>query len=167
MSEVWIANASPVIVLAKAGCVDLLEQLSAELVIPQAVVEEILRGPISDPARQLVESGWGVVVSPTTVPVELLEWGLGLGETAVLALAQERTLATAILDDAAARTCAKAIGIPVIGTLGVILRAKRRGHVESAAEVIRAVRDAGLHLDDEVIRSALGRVGETWQTFEQ
>lgn len=167
MSEVWIANASPVIVLAKAGYVDLLEQLSAELVIPQAVVEEIIRGPSSDPARQLVESGWGVVASPMATPIELLEWGLGLGETAVLALAQERKPATAVLDDAAARTCAKAIGIPVIGTLGVILRAKRQGHVDSAAEIIRAVRDAGLHLEDEFIRSALERIGEVWQTSDE
>jgi predicted nucleic acid-binding protein len=80
----------------------------------------------------------------------------------VLALARERVPATAILDDAVARACAKAFGVPILGTLGVVLRAKKRGLVPQAADVLRAMRAAGLHLDDRVIRLALGRIGETW-----
>jgi predicted nucleic acid-binding protein len=39
--EVWVANASPVIVLAKVGCLDLLTNLSDELLLPEVVVSEI------------------------------------------------------------------------------------------------------------------------------
>jgi hypothetical protein len=166
LNEVWIANTSPVIVLARAGCVDLLERQSTELVLPGSVVEEIVAGPASDPARRLVEHGWGVVASPKETPAELLEWGLGPGETAVLALARERAQATAVLDDATARACAKAIGVPVIGTLGVVVRAKRQGIVESAAEIMTAITNAGLYVDDATIRMALERIGETWETSD-
>lgn len=163
MSEVWVANASPVIVLAKAGCAHLMEQLSSEVLILDSVVEEIVAGPASDAARQLVESGWGVRATAKTTPLELLEWGLGRGETAVLALAKERGApATAILDDAAGRSCAKAIRVPVIGTLGIVLRAKKTGLVVSAVEIMEKLRRAGLHLDDDIIRSALARIGEVW-----
>jgi predicted nucleic acid-binding protein len=159
-----VANASPIIVLAKAGYLDLLQKLPVELFVPEQVADEILAGPTSDPARQLFEKGWGKRITPATVPTELLEWGLGTGETSVLALAFERKPATAVLDDAAARACSKALGVPLIGTLGVILRAKKHKLVSQAADVLRAVRSAGLHLDDRTIRLALGRIGEDWET---
>jgi hypothetical protein len=162
VSEVWIANASPVIVLAKAGYLNLLKDLPNELVLPEAVIAEILAGPETDPARQAVEHGWGYRTHPSMIPPELLEWGLGAGETAVLALARERVPATAILDDAVGRACAKAFGVPLLGTLGVVLRAKKRGLVGGAAEVLKKLCSVGLHLDDRTIRLALGRVGESW-----
>ncbi|HYW83217.1 MAG TPA: DUF3368 domain-containing protein, partial [Spirochaetia bacterium] len=61
-----------------------------------------------------------------------MEWGLGPGETAVLGVALERAHCTAVLDDASARACARAFDIPLIGTLGVVLRARQRGVIPSA-----------------------------------
>lgn len=162
MSEVWVANASPIIVLARCSHLDLLTELSREVLIPQAVVDEIVSGSPADPARQLIESGWGARAVPRLVSPELLEWGLGPGETSVLALAQERAPAVALLDDAAARTCAKAIGVPVIGSLGIIVRAKKQGLLPSAAEAVRTLRDTGLYLDNETIHRALQLIGEIW-----
>jgi predicted nucleic acid-binding protein len=166
VSEVWVTNASPVIVLAKAGYLDLLKDLPRELLLPDSVAAEIMAGPGTDPARQAVEGGWGQRVAPGRIAPELLEWGLGPGETAVLAIAQERAPCTAVLDDAPARACARACGVTLIGTLGVILRAKKHGLVAQAAEVLRALRKVGLHLDDRTIRLALGRIGEPWPAEE-
>jgi predicted nucleic acid-binding protein len=149
-------------VLAKAGHLHLLKDLPRELLLPEAVIAEICAGPETDPARQAIESGWGPRITPAGVPDELLEWGLGLGETAVLATALERRPCTAVLNDAAGRNCAKAFGIPLIGTLGVVLRAKKRGLIANAGDVLKDLRIAGLHLDDHTIRMALGRLGETW-----
>lgn len=160
MSDVWVANASPVIVLAKCGYLDLLTNLSREVVLPQAVIDEIVAGPSTDPARQLIEGGWGTRAIPQLVAPELLEWGLGPGETSVLALAQERVQATAVLDDAAARTCAKVIGVPVIGSIGIIVRAKKQGLLPSATEAMNALRNAGLYLDNAIIRRVLQHLGE-------
>jgi hypothetical protein len=64
VSDVWVVNASPVIVLAKAGFLRLLEELPTELLLPDAVAAEILVGPVDDPARKAVENGWGARVSP-------------------------------------------------------------------------------------------------------
>jgi len=160
VSEVWIVNASPVIVLAKAHYSDLLVKLSTSILLPEVVAQEILAGPLADPARKLVENGWGETASPHEIPQSLLEWGLGSGETAVLSLALERAPATAVPDDAAARTCAQAIHVPMIGTLGILLRAKRHGLLNSAAVAIKAIQDVGLHLDETVIARALEHVGE-------
>ena len=163
MSDIWVVNASPLIILAKADRLHLLSDSCRELLVPEAVVAEILAGPPSDPARQALQRGWGQTVACPSIPDALLEWGLGTGETAVLALAADRKL-TAVLDDAAARTCAKAMGISVIGTLGVVLRAKRRAIIASAADALEALRAAGLYLDDDVARTALKGVGEEWDS---
>ena len=163
MSDTWVVNASPVITLAKVGQLHLLHDLCKELLVPEAVVAEILAGPPADPARRAVEGGWAPAVVANRIAPDLLEWGLGTGETAVLAVAKERRPATAVLDDAAARTCAKAQGIEVIGTLGVVLRARRKAIIPSAADVLKTLRVAGLRLDDNMIRFALEGVGETWE----
>jgi predicted nucleic acid-binding protein len=163
VSDLWIVNASPIIALAKVNRLQLLQELSRELLIPHAVVREILAGPTSDPARQAFDLGWGQVVSPKTIPPELLEWGLGAGETAVIALSLERKIATSVLDDAAARTCAKTLGIKVVGTLGVILRAKRKGLIGTAADELKQLRAVGLHLDDKMLSLALKGIGESWE----
>ena len=159
MNEVWVVNASPVIVLAKVGHLQLLKELPGELLLPVPVAMEIQSGPGSDAARQALEAGWGVRVTAGRIPSELLEWGLGPGETAVLGVALERAHCTAVLDDA----CARAFDIPLIGTLRVVLRARQRGVIPSAGDLLRALRAAGLYLDDETIRSALRRVGEEWK----
>jgi predicted nucleic acid-binding protein len=157
--DVWVTNASPLIALANAGALDLLEKLPAQLVVPEAVVEEILAGP-DDPARRVLASGWGLRRT-ATVPEIVSEWGLGKGESAVLALAVELD-ATAALDDRSARRCAKALGVSVIGTFGVIVRAKRRGLIPAAQPVMRAVVSAGLYYSDDAIEMLLASVGEGW-----
>ena len=163
MSDAWVANASPIIALAKCGYLDLFSKLSGEILVPQPVVDEIVAGPSVDPARRLVEAGWGCRATARFVGPELLEWGLGPGETSVLALAQERTPAIAVLDDAAARTCAKVIGVPVIGSLGIIVRAKKQARAAVRRRSNESVAQTGLYLDNEVIRRALQYVGESWE----
>lgn len=162
MPEIWVVNASPVIVLARVDQLHLLKDLSDELLLPEAVLAEVLAGPESDPARLALAAGWATGQAPAAIRNEVLEWGLGAGETAVIALAMDRPGSTAVLDDSAARACAKTFGVPILGTLGVVLRAKKRGLISSAADVLRSVRSAGLYLDEQVIRLALGRIGESW-----
>ena len=162
MNETWVVNASPIIALAKVDLLHLLKDLCREVLVPEAVVAEIVAGPFSDPARQALEHGWGVIVAPLSITSSLLEWGLGPGETAVLAVALERT-STAVLDDEAARACARAHRIGIIGTLGTIVRAKGKSLIPSAAEVLQSLRRAGLYLDDGLMHSVLKGIGETWQ----
>jgi predicted nucleic acid-binding protein len=162
LNETWVVNSSPVITLAKVGQLRLLEQLPAELFVPEAVATELLAGPPGDPARQAIESGWGKRLAADTTLSELLEWGLGPGETEVIAIARNQVAAVAVLDDALARNCAKSLGVSVVGTLGIVLRAKKRGLVHRAGDVLQALRQQGLHLDDLTIRLALGRIGENW-----
>ena len=118
--------------------------------------DEVLQGPSNDPARLVLQSGFGTVSEPIRPHPMVLEWGLGSGETDVLSFVK-RNGGIAVGDDGAARMAAKVMEIKVTGTLGVVVRAHRLGSIESAASVIRALRDAGLRLDDDLIRQALAR----------
>ncbi|MBN1936421.1 MAG: DUF3368 domain-containing protein [Anaerolineae bacterium] len=163
MTERWVINASPLIVLARVGLEDLPFSLAAQVVVPHPVAEEIEAGPPLDPARQALASGRFTVIDTPPPSPELLAWDLGYGETAVLSWAITHDGWTAILDDAEARKCARAFSVPVKGTLALVLMARQRGVISSAAEIIRALINAGFRLDERLIQDVLAQtVGETW-----
>ena len=160
--ERWVVNASPLICLAKVGFSELLLKLPDEIIIPRAAMEEIQAGQSGDPAQAVLASG-KFPVGEVPVKPEILAWDLGKGESAVLSYALSNSGWIAIIDDLAARKCARSFSIPFKGTLAVVILAKKQGLVTSAADIMRSLQAAGLRLDEEVIRTALKQtVGETW-----
>jgi len=92
----------------------------------------------------------------------VLEWGLGAGESAVLTLAASRG-AIAVLDDREARRAAHALGIPAVGTLGLVLHGARQSRVESPAMLVQALRDVGLRLNERAVAHAFQAIlGKPW-----
>ncbi len=93
------------------------------------------------------------------VPSSMLGWDLGAGETQVLAhcLANGHR---AVLDDAEARATAKVHGVPLIGTLGVILRARQAGLIQEARPLVERLIAEGSWLAPDLVRQALQRLGE-------
>ena len=65
-----------------------------------------------------------------------------------------------MLDDRAARRCAVAHDVPVIGSLGVVLRSKKIRQIDSARPLVKELIAAGMFLDDEFVDRVLGSVGE-------
>jgi predicted nucleic acid-binding protein len=137
--------------------------LADEIVVPGAVLAEIDAGPADDLARQYLAGVPFPVVDVVLEPV-VAAWDLGAGEAAVLSHALVNPGWTAVVDDGAARRCARALDIPMIGTLGLILRARLAGLIPAAVPVLRAIKAQGFHLDDDVIRLALQQTtGESWE----
>jgi len=64
------------------------------------------------------------------------------------------------VDDLAARRCAATLGIPLLGTLGLVLKAKQRGSVPAARPLLEQLRRSGLYLSDRVMNQALALVRE-------
>jgi len=161
MAEKWVVNASPFIAFASINHEQLLTELADEILLPQAVVTEIEAGPVDDRAQQIVRD-WPVVEA-IPVPDELLAWDLGAGETAVLTYALANPEWTAIIDDGAARKCARSFDILIKGTLGIIISARNRDLIPSAAELLRQLKAVDFRLDDRLIAEVLAKsVGEEW-----
>jgi predicted nucleic acid-binding protein len=66
----------------------------------------------------------------------------------------------AIIDDLAGRRCAALLGIPVRGTLGIVLTAKQRGVIPAARPVLECLIQSGLYLSRRILDTGLQRVGE-------
>lgn len=154
-------NASPLIFLTRAGLLDLLRLAASEIAIPAPVANEIRRRGPDDPAAQAITTTpWLRVVEAPDVPSAIQAWDLGPGESAVLSWCFERPGTEAIVDDLAARRCANAFGIPVRGTLGLVLAGKRCGRLMAARPVLESLRSAGMFLSASVMDRALRTVDE-------
>jgi predicted nucleic acid-binding protein len=154
-------NASPLIFLTRADLVDLLQLAAPAIAVPAPVAEEIRRrGPTDPAARALERTSWLLHVEVPAVPSAIASWDLGPGESSVLAWCTAKPGVEAIIDDLSGRRCAEALGIPVRGTLGLVLLGKRRGRLRAARPVLESLRQAGMYLSDRVMNRALQLVGE-------
>ena len=130
--------------------------------MPETVLAEINAGPADDPARQYLAEASLIVVSVAPGPL-ITAWDLGAGESAVLAHTLAHPGWKAVIDDGAARRCARALAIPFVGTLGIIIRARQTGLIPQAAPLLKELKNRGFRLDDGVIRIALQEtLGESW-----
>ncbi len=161
MADAAVVNASPLIFLSKAGLIDLLRVVSPQVMVPVPVALEIgRRGPDDVAAKALADTPWLISVPVTTVPPLIQSWDLGAGESAVLAYALRNLGMVAIIDDGAGRRCAEVLGVPLSGTLGLVLLAKQRGTIPSARQVIATLKQHGMFLSENAIDQALALVGE-------
>ena len=161
MAERPAVNASPLIYLARAALLDLLRIAGSRIVVPAPVVADIRRKGSDDPAvKALDQTPWLLVEDALPIPRIIQAWDLGEGESSVLAWAYAHPGTEAILDDLAARRCAATLGIPVRGTLGLVLTAKRRGLIPAARVVLEQLRQSGMYLSDSIMNRALTFVDE-------
>lgn len=146
-----VINASPLITLFRAGLHPLLPKLFSELLVPEAVWSEVVSRTYDDPAtRGLPQSVWARKTA-TTVDPAVAVWSLGAGETAVLSLSLHSPGYTAIVDDRAARRCARVLGVRTMGTAGIVVLAKRKGLIASVEDSLRQLQGAGLWLCEDLI----------------
>ncbi len=156
MPERPAVNASPLIFLARGKRLDLLQAAGEEIVVPADVAREVRqRGPSDPTAQALATTPWLMVVESGEVPSLIQTWDLGPGESAVLSWGYANPGTEIIVDDRAARRCAKALGVPARGTLGLVLAAKRNGVIAAARPVLNDLRQSGMYLSGHVLDQAL------------
>lgn len=156
-----IVDTSPLILLAKTGRLELLRLGEPVVVVPLAVLGEIEAKGLDDPVPRAVRRATWVTIEPSPpTPGAVTAYRLGPGESAVLSLALGDPDAEVILDDLAARNGATRLGIPHLGTLGLVLLAKRLGAIPLVRPVLDDLRQAGLYLGEGFAQAVLERVGE-------
>jgi predicted nucleic acid-binding protein len=135
--------------------------LAPEIVVPEPVLREIMaKGKDDVTARAVDTTPWLSVVPAPDIPAAIAAWELGEGEASVLAWVSRRTGAAAVLDDLEGRRCAESLGVPVLGTVAVVLRAKRRGQIPIARPILQDLVRVGMYLLPRTLDEILRRVGE-------
>lgn len=121
-----IVNSTPLIALCKINRLELLKELYGEITIPEAVFLEVT-AKNDAVKRKLLESGAWIHVQTISDNSDKRMYKAKLhdGEVEVMILAQEIKADLVIIDDNAARKTALYLGLPLTGTIGVLLRARK------------------------------------------
>jgi predicted nucleic acid-binding protein len=151
MPKTIISDTSCLIVLSGIGELGLLYVLYGGILATPEIAEEF-----GEPLPTWVD------VRPVhdRVRQRILETQLDLGESSALALALETPKSLLILDDAKARKLAAQLNLEYTGTLGVIVKAKQKGHLPLVAPLLDKMKRRGFYLSTETEQQALAAAGE-------
>jgi predicted nucleic acid-binding protein len=150
--------------LSSIGKLSLLrERFPQGIVVPEAVRREVIdEGEGRPGAREISESNW---IKTQKVEdkriVELLLGDLDKGEAEAIALAREVGAGIVLLDDRDARRGAKRMNLKVLGTVGILMWAKKVGKLQSLKEELNALRHHGrFRIGQAIFERALREVDE-------
>ena len=148
-----ISDASPLIALTQISQLNILHVLFTTVMIPPAVARETARSVPLPPWLQVRE-----LAQP--IDPRIVRTSLGPGESQAISLGLEVGAQRVILDDVQARRTARALGLPLVGTLGVLLAAKRRRLLPSVQPHVEALLRAGFFVAPSLYEDLLVQAGE-------
>jgi uncharacterized protein len=151
VTGVAVTNSTCLISLDRIGALDLLRRVFDEVLVPPAVVHEVGTPPKWLTIRAVANAVWE----------QALGYNLGPGESAAIGLAAEHPAAEIVLDDRKARRFAERIGLRIVGTPGIIIRAKRAGAVPAVLPILLDLRSHGFHMSDDIFTRCLILAGES------
>jgi|SRR5690625_356036 len=151
MPGVTVSDTSCLILFYKIRKLDLLEKLFGKLHLTDTVLKEFNQ-PVPD---------WIEIVQPKTDIHKGLSGYLDPGEATSIALASESEESLLIIDEVKGRKAAKEMGIPVTGSLGVLVTAKKKGHVRAVKPIIEKIQKTNFHVSEELIKRVLQKVNES------
>ncbi len=150
-----IADYSPLIALAVISKLELLEKLYQEIYVPNAVFQELADNDkaFAHELRAFLAGRIKQVHNKMAVDVLLSDIGAGEAEAIILALEQHPD--AVLLDDLKARKFATMKGLPIIGTLGILLKAKKAGLIQEIKPLLDGMMDANIRISEKIREIAL------------
>ena len=159
-----VANSSVLIALSTIGQLSLLLRRFPEgVLIPQAVWREVVEaGKGQSGSKEVASASWIIVHEARDKDlVSLLRTEIDEGEAEAIALAREEQASVVLLDEKNARQAARRLNLKVLGTVGILIWAKRTGTIVSLQEQLDLLQTQGnFHLSRSVYEEALKAVGE-------
>lgn len=157
-----ICNTSPIQYLHQLNMLQLLPALATRVIVPPAVVEEIAVGRVAGVSLpDLDKLNWLTVSRPASELALPLVTDLGPGESEVLMLALEMRGAVPVLDHGLARRVAESLGLPLTGTLGILLDAKRAGLIGEIRPLLSRLEALRFRLSSQTKAAVLKLSGES------
>ncbi|MEO8298915.1 MAG: DUF3368 domain-containing protein [Burkholderiales bacterium] len=157
--RVVVSDSGPLICLGRLDLLQLLPALFSQVQVPEPVLQECAARPGNPDAERInfaLAQGWLVPCGPQAAP----DGPLGRGERA--AIARALAIGAGLLtDDQEARAHAQSLQLVVVGTLGLLIRAKRAGMLPAVAPLIERLRHGGQRFGSGVVQQALQAAGET------
>lgn len=156
-----VCDTSPLQYLHQLGQLDLLPALATRIFVPPAVAAEVARGiALGVNLPDLTSLSWLTVRAPQGPVSQHWATKLGSGESEVLRLALEMAGSVVVVDDRIARRVAAALKVPLKGTIGLLIEAKRTGLIAEVCPVLDQLDSLGFRLAPSARAAALRVAGE-------
>ncbi len=141
-----VTNSSVLIALSKIGQLSVLSQRFPDgVLLPQAVWQEVVgTGAGQSGAQEVASASWLIVREVANESlVSLFQMELDAGEAEAIALFSEEPVEAILLDEKNARRVARRMGLPVLGTVGILIWAKQTGLIPTLKEQLDALQTQG------------------------
>jgi predicted nucleic acid-binding protein len=156
-----VSNTTPILSLLKIGKLDLLKDLYKTILVPRAVYREIEAGKERDFYTDLDTLDWVAIERINSPQDRMYLFDLDDGEAETLILAQEQHADLVIIDEKCGRRYARQLGLPVTGTIGILLRAKKQGIIAGIAPLLQELCDKQSWIGADIVKKALELAGES------
>jgi hypothetical protein len=156
-----IADSGPLISLARIARLSLLHGLFGVVRIPGAVMREVTQGFAEGRpgAAEVRAATWIEVVQVSEAATAGYSLLVDAGEAEAIALAKSEG-GLLLMDDDRGRRLALRLGLAVKGTLGILVLAKRRGHIDHVRPLLDALLQNGIRVSQQLVDATLHEVGE-------
>ncbi len=155
-----ICNSTPLISLSGIKKLRLLNDLFGEITIPDKVFDEVVvAGFEKYGSYDVKECSW-IKVSKTSDNIlkNYLMQTLDQGEAEVIVLAAELKADLVIIDERLARKYAEKAGLKLIGTLGVLAKAKLEGYIPKVRCLVKEMLNNGIWFNKDLVNGILREV---------
>jgi predicted nucleic acid-binding protein len=159
---VVVSDTSPVCSLAHLNHLDFLGRLFGEVLVPPALAAELRVAARNWPGLDVAAIPLFKVQAPRDLrQVARLSADLDPGESEAIALALECRADVVLVDESEGRAAATKLGLEVVGTLGVLERAKRRGLIAGVLPLVdRLTNETSFFVSTQVREELRQRMGE-------
>jgi len=154
---ILIADSSALIALAIVDKLDILDKLFGEVYLPRAVYDEVSREHKPESSKLVTYCKTRIVEVTSAARFNVT---LGKGESEAIVLYQEKQADFLLCDDKKAKKFAVNFGVRVVGSLGVLLKAKESHLVEEIAPLIAILNRSSVFIDQKTCNLVLEMAGE-------
>jgi predicted nucleic acid-binding protein len=156
-----VSNSTPLIAFARIEELELLRSIVHHVLVPEAVLQEITESGNRPGATEIRSASWVEVRAVRIIPPELLSL-LDRGEAEAIALAEEVSADELLLDERAARAVAIARGLKIIGSAGLLVRAKQHGMITTVRPFLERMQMHGIRYSRQFVERLLLEIGEEY-----
>ncbi len=149
-----VSNSSPLIFLSAIGMLDLLKAEFGEVLVPEAVYDEVTSNELKG-SNEVKHADWIKVLTIKNIEMPSFMPMLDRGEESAIVLAIEQDADLVLLDDLAGRRAAMMRGLNVMGTLGFLKVMHRKGRIKNFKDVLDSIQKNGFWMNADLYRRML------------
>jgi predicted nucleic acid-binding protein len=153
-----VSDTTPIISFLKINGLDILQKMYGTIVIPSAVYNEIISNKAFPAETEIIKNCQFIILKniQNDIEVEALSNSLDKGESEAIILFEDLKADLLLVDERKARSIAKDRGITIVGTLGILIEAKRIGYVKELRPLLETLISNNIRINkalfDEIIK---------------